>query len=120
MRLFGEVLVLCFLYGVAEIVTRLFSLSVPAVLVGMVMLFLFLVTGVIKAEYFDTSTRFFYRHMMLFLVPSIVGILKYWGILWQEGWTLLLIIIASTTFVLVTTAWGAMIFKGGGKRNADR
>jgi holin-like protein len=85
-----------------------------------VMLLLLLITGVIKQEHLETAARFFYRHMMLFLVPSVVGILKYWGILWQEGWELFFIIVVSTTFVLVTTAWGAMMFKRGGSRNADR
>jgi putative effector of murein hydrolase LrgA (UPF0299 family) len=55
--------------------------------------------------------------MMLFLVPSLVGIMKYWGMLKQEGWELFFIIVASTTFVLITTAWGAMIVKRGEKQN---
>lgn len=117
LKLLLEVLVLCMLYGIAVLVTDFFALPVPPVLTGMVLFFLLLVTGVLKPAYFEHSSGLFYRHMALFLVPSIVGVMKYWGILRQQGWALFLIIVVSTIFVLITTAWVAMLCKQGGKQN---
>lgn len=119
MNLAVEILILCLLYGLGLWITQLLSLPVPPVLTGMALLLGLLVTGVIKPERLEKASRFFYRHMMLFLVPSIVGVMKYWGILKQEGWELFFIIVAGTTFVIMATAWGAMLVKRGSRQNGN-
>jgi holin-like protein len=115
MKLLFEIIFLCILYELSVVFSHLLPLPVPPVLIGMGMLLLLLVTNVLKPEQLQCSSQFFSRHMMLFFVPVIVGIVQYWGVLQQGGWHLMFTVVMSTVFVLISTALITMIGKKGGK-----
>ncbi|MBO8162559.1 MAG: CidA/LrgA family protein [Brevibacillus sp.] len=115
MKLLFEILLLCTLYGVAVLFHQVVPLPFPPVLTGMALMLLLLLTGVVKPENWEQSTRFFSRHLVLFLVPVVVGLMNYWREIAQGGWKLLVIIVSSTAVVLIGTAWSAMIFKQRGR-----
>ncbi|MDF2960452.1 MAG: rane protein [Paenibacillus sp.] len=117
MKLLAELSFLCMLYGFSAGLTQWLSLPVPPVLTGMLLFLLLLMSGLIKTEQFERSTRFFSKHFVLFFIPAVVGIMQYWGILQQGGWQLMFIIAASTVTVLISTAVSAMLFHRGEKHD---
>ncbi|UFJ42228.1 CidA/LrgA family protein [Brevibacillus humidisoli] len=120
MKLLVEILLLSVLYGAAVLLHKVITLPFPPVLTGMVLMLFLLWTGAVKPERWELSSRFFTRHMMLFLVPLVVGMMNYWPELSQGGWRLLVIIVLSTAIVLICTAWAAMMLKRGERRNDEQ
>ncbi|WP_047152952.1 CidA/LrgA family protein [Aneurinibacillus tyrosinisolvens] len=111
MKLLLEMIFLCILYQLSVLFSYLLPLPVPPVLIGMGVLLLLLVTKVIRPEHLQRSSQFFSRHMMLFFIPVIVGIVQYWGVLQQGGWHLMFTVVISTAFVLISTALITMMGK---------
>lgn len=60
-------------YGLSEI----FHLPIPYNVIGFILLFLALVSGVIKEQHIDTTSDFIIRYMALFFVVPIVGIMEH-------------------------------------------
>lgn len=115
MKLLFEILILSVLYQVSVLITTLLEMPIPPVLIGMGLLFLLLVTGVIRPKHMDRSSQFFSRHLFFFFIPVVVGILPYWEVMKQGGWYLVITVIISTTVVLLSTAFVTMLFKEGEK-----
>lgn len=111
MKILSEILFLCILYLLAVGFSRLIPFSIPPALIGMGLLFLLLATGVIRTRQLEKSSQFLSRHMVLFFIPIMAGVLQYWGILKQGGWYLLLTIVLSTAFVIIFTAFITTICK---------
>lgn len=111
MKLLWEIGILIFIYKLGDYLTLYLHLPVPPVLTGMVLLLLLLTTGMIKPDHLERSSQFFSRHMILFFIPVIVGIMQYGDILKQGGWNLIFTVVVSTIFVLVSTAYITLIFR---------
>jgi holin-like protein len=110
-KMIAEVFFLYLLFQAGSLLANAFSLPVPPALIGMGLLFFILVTGRFKPTYLERSSSFFIRHLILLLLPAIVGVVQYKSVLEQEGWKLVLIIVCSTVVVLVSTAWMTRLFK---------
>lgn len=111
MKLIIEILVLCAIYQFSVWMTSVLHLPVPSIMIGMALLLFMLTTGVIKPNQLEQSSRFLSRHMVLFFIPIIVGIVQYWEVIKQGGWLLLFTIAISTIFVILSTAFFAILFK---------
>jgi len=109
-----EILVLFLLFLMGGAVVRLLNLPVPPGLLGMGILFILLATGIVQAHLFEVSSRFFSRHLVLLLLPAIVGVVRLGPVLKKEGWKLGLILVISTLAVLVSTAGIARLTKQKG------
>jgi len=120
MRLLVEILFLSLLYGAVVLLHQLVALPFPPVLSGMLLMLLLLRTGILQPQRWELASRFFSRHMMLFLIPLLVGIMNYWRELSAGGWRLLVIIVASTASVLIGTAWAAIWLKREGSGDDER
>ena len=80
-----------FSYFLNEILT----VFIPGSLIGMIILFIFLTTKLIKYDFVDDVGEFFVNNMGFFFIPVAVSIMNYFGILAPIWWKLLLIIIIS-------------------------
>lgn len=111
MKLIVEILVLSAIYKFSAWITSLLHLPVPSILVGMALLLFLLTTGLVKPNQLERSSQFLSRHMVLFFIPIIVGIVQYWEVMKQGGLLLLFTIVVSTVFVIISTAFFAILFK---------
>lgn len=111
MKMLWEISILILIYKLGAYITQYLHLPVPPVLTGMALLFLLLTLGIMKPEHLECSSQFFSRHMILFFIPIIVGIMQYGDILKQGGWHLMFTVVVSTVFVLISTAYITLIFR---------
>ena len=74
----------------------------PGSLIGMILLFVFLLIGLIKVESFSEVGQFFVDNMGIFFVPASIAILKQVELISQIWWKLLIIIFAA--FIVSFTA----------------
>ena len=75
----------------------------PGSLLGLGLLYAALQLGWLPLSWVEEGANWLLRHLLLFFVPSAVGILQYTGLLRFEGWGIATTIVASTALVMAVT-----------------
>ena len=81
----------------------LIPLSIPGSIYGLVLLFLALMTGIVKLSQVKEASKFFIEIMPLVFIPAGVGLLKEWEVLSKIWPSLAIIIVVSTVAVMAVT-----------------
>ena len=105
---------------VGELLKYLLPLPVPASIYGMVLMFLALLTGVIKLEHVRETGKFLIEIMPLMFIPAGVGLMSSWSTL--KPLLLPVAVITVVTIVTVMVASGhtaQFILKREEKRGED-
>ena len=89
-------------------------LPIPGNVTGMILLFLLLMTGIIKLEWIEISSNFLIRHLSFFFIPFAVGLMNLGGLLSSFAAPMLLILTVSPLLALAASA--AIVQKLGQKR----
>ncbi len=84
---------------------QLLSIPLPASMIGLVLLFLALVLKIIKLEWVEQGANWLMAELLLFFVPSAVGIVNYNEIASWQGVEMVFIIGISTFIVMSLTAF---------------
>jgi holin-like protein len=79
-------------------------LPIPASMFGLIILFLALYLKIVKLEWVEKGAKWLMAELLLFFVPSAVGIVNYDDILSLQGAEIVLLIGISTVIVLGMTA----------------
>ncbi len=96
-------LLVCQLIG--EILTRLAGLPLPGPVLGLVLLFVWLIVrGGPSIDMRDTATGLL-RHLSLLFVPAGVGVITQLDTIGQEWFPIAVSLLVSTTLGLIVTAW---------------
>ena len=74
----------------------------PGSLIGMILLFIFLLTGIVKIDSIHEVGQFFIDNMGIFFVPASIAILKQLQLISEIWWKLLIIILGA--FLISFTA----------------
>jgi len=82
-------------------------IPLPANVIGMVLLFIALRTGLVKMEWCEKASHFLLRHMMLFFIPSVVGAAFLASELTGQWDAAIVALIVSTLCGLAVTGWTA-------------
>lgn len=104
-----------------ELLKYLLPLPVPASIYGMVLMFLALLTGVIKLEYVRETGKFLIEIMPLMFIPAGVGLMSSWSTL--KPLLLPVAVITVVTIITVMVASGhtaQFILKREEKREGKR
>ena len=103
-----------------ELLKYLLPLPVPASIYGMVLMFVFLLTGVIKLEHVRETGKFLIEIMPLMFIPAGVGLMSSWSTL--KPLLLPVAVITVVTIITVMVASGhtaQFILKREEKRGED-
>jgi holin-like protein len=85
---------------VMNAVTPLLHSPIPGSILGMLLIFVLLLTGVIKLEWVDAGAKWLLAEMLLFFIPSAVGVLPYKSLLLGSGLQIAVVIVCSTIIVM--------------------
>ncbi|KZZ85117.1 MULTISPECIES: CidA/LrgA family holin-like protein [Bacillaceae] len=96
----------CF-YFLGVWLTGVFSLPIPSGMIGMAILLLALTFKIIKLEWVEKGAAWLLAELLLFFVPSAVGIVDYTELFGWIGLQMLGIILISTFLVMGATAFTA-------------
>lgn len=84
------------------VVSRILSIGIPGSLIGMALLFLLMKCKVIELKWIETGANFLLAELLLFFIPSSVGIIEYKNAFTNYSLlSLLFTIVFSTVAVLV-------------------
>ena len=78
-------------------------LAIPGSIYGLILMFVLLLTRVIKVEHVKETGEFLIEIMPLMFIPAGVGLLTAWGILKPVCVPIILITVITTVVVMVVT-----------------
>ncbi|QWI72951.1 CidA/LrgA family holin-like protein (plasmid) [Bacillus mycoides] len=103
-----QICLLYILYVIGEFLSSSLNLSIPGSILGLFLLFLLLHLKVIKLHWVDIGATWLLSELILFFVPSAVGIVEYKQIMESiQGVKIVLVIILSTLVVMAFTGLSA-------------
>ena len=89
---------------ISELIEKSLPFVLPAPVIGMLLLFAGLLTGVIKIEQIRETADFFLKNMAFFFLPAAVGLLEDLDVLKEKLFPILLICTVSTIVTFAVTA----------------
>jgi holin-like protein len=107
MKLGIIIIQVCFLHVFLFLGTELkqiIPLPIPGSMFGLFLLFLALCCKVIKLEWVEQGAKWLMAELLLFFIPSAVGIVNYQQIISLQGVEIVLLIACSTVIVMGMTA----------------
>ncbi|CAJ1317638.1 holin [Paenibacillus sp. CFBP13512] len=86
-----------------NVLVRWLHLPVPGSIIGIALVFILLQTKVIKLEWVELGANWLLAELLLFFIPSAVGIMNYIPMLEHDGVRIVVIVILSTILVMVSS-----------------
>lgn len=78
---------------------------IPGSVIGMVLIFISLLTGIVKDHQIRTVATFLTDNMTMFFLPAFMGIMDLWGIIKMNMVAWVVVVVASTVMVLLSAAF---------------
>lgn len=97
-----QIIGLAIIAGIGNMITEVLHLPLPGTLVGMILLFILLLTGVVKLEWFEQGAAVLIGELLLFFIPSAIGIIQYSQLFGSTGAMLLGVIVTSIITLLAS------------------
>lgn len=82
-----------------------FHLPVPGSVIGMVMLFILLMTGVIKLSWIEDASGLLIKHLAFFFIPIAVGLMNFGSLFLKSGISLFIVLLSSIVVGLYVTGF---------------
>lgn len=97
----GVVLLICL---ISEAVSLLLPFPFPGSVLAMIVLFILLVTGILKVDHIREKSDFMLKNMAFFFIPAGVGMIEYFDVLKECLLPFLVICVVSTVLTFAVTA----------------
>lgn len=94
----------CF-YFIGVGIQQYFNLFIPGSVIGLILLFILLMTGIVRVNWIEAGAGFMITHLVLFFIPATVGILNYYHLFAGKGILLVFITMVSTFFVMASSGF---------------
>ena len=98
----GLFFILAFL-AIGNLLSGLLGGFMPGSVIGMLLLFVSLLTGIVQDRWIRQVATFLTDNMMIFFMPAFIGIMDLWGVMKMNLWAWVAILILSTALVLVAS-----------------
>ena len=109
LRQFGIILVILL---AGEAIRMASGISIPGTVIGMVILFLLLLTKIIRVESVELITNFLLEHLAFLFVPAGVGLISSLDVIGKAWFPIMMIVIISTILVVGVTGWTVQLLQG--------
>jgi len=83
-----------------NMLTSSLHMPIPGSIFGMVLLFILLELGVVQLNWVDIGASWLLAELLLFFIPSAIGVMKYTSLLEADGVRLLALVIVGTFAVM--------------------
>ncbi|WP_083520726.1 CidA/LrgA family protein [Alicyclobacillus kakegawensis] len=86
--------------GVSNLLVAYLHIPLPGSMVGCLLLFLLLSLRVVRLAWFEQGANWLLAQLLLFFVPSAVGVIQYRHLVWADGWRLFAVMAIGTLLVM--------------------
>jgi holin-like protein len=105
MKLLTQIAVLFGICLLGESISVLLPFAFPATVISMILLFILLISGLLKTNQIQTTADFLSKNMALFLIPPGVGIISSLELLEKNILPFLLIVLITTILTFAAAAY---------------
>ena len=103
MKYMKQFCLIMFISFVGEVLHHYLPLPIPSSIYGLVILFVGLMTGVVKLSHVEETGRFLIEIMPLMFIPAAVGLLESWGIIAPIWIPIIGITLITTVIVMIVS-----------------
>lgn len=89
------------LYMIGSFIQQLLHIPIPGSMIGMLLLFLLLMTGIVKEKWISRGANMLLSHLTLLFIPATVGVMDYVELFSGKGIWSIVIVIVSTMMVML-------------------
>lgn len=79
------------------------GIMIPGNVVGMILLFLFLMTGIIRLDWVEQASKLLLNHLAFLFIPITVGLMAWGNLFRSDGLQMMVILAISTVAALIAT-----------------
>jgi holin-like protein len=115
----AQFITIIIIYSLGNGLSAWLKLPVPGSIIGMFLLFMGLLTGVVKLSWIEKIAQLHIKHLTLLFIPFTVGVFHYITIFQIEGLKLVFTLVISSLAVLLVTALIAEAFDSKITRGND-
>ena len=101
LKALGQLLVLCAVYWFSTWLVTTTGIPIPGNVVGVILLFVLLCTGVVKLKHVELAADFLLKHLVFFFMAIAVGLMEWGQVFYDYGLTLLAAIVVSAVLPLL-------------------
>ncbi len=99
----GQLFLLWVIYYASTWLVTFFHVPLPGSVLGMIVLFTLLATGIVKEEWLLAATTPLLKHLSFFFIPIAVELMEWGDLFLQKGHLLFLPLVISTLVALLVT-----------------
>ena len=103
MNILKQWILILFVYFLGEVSAKSLSLPIRGNIMGMIFLFIFLVTGIIKLEKIEDAAKSILGNLAFLFIPAGVELMNYFGIVSNYVAQILFIVVITTFIVMSCT-----------------
>ncbi|PLR87766.1 CidA/LrgA family protein [Bacillus sp. V33-4] len=100
-------------------IVAVFRIQLPGSVVGMILLFVFLLTGIIRLDWVESAASFQLKHLTLLFIPPIVSLFLSPSLQQIMRWNIVLILVVSSMCCLLGTAFFVEWYEKTKRRNGQ-
>ena len=120
MKYIKQFLIILLMAVLGGLLNWLIPLPIPATVWGMALMFIALMTGLVKLDQVEDTADFFLGIMPMLFVPLAVGLMDTWQVLAEFALPIIIIVVASFFICYAVTGKTAdIIISRGEKKTAD-
>jgi holin-like protein len=101
---FAQLFLIWAIYTLSDFIVSFLHLPVPASVIGMILLYVLLLSGILQVRYIERAASFLNKHLAFFFIPFAVGLMNYGGLIQSSGLQLLTMIAGSSIVGLLITS----------------
>ena len=111
MKLIKQFAVIFSVYSIADILSKIFKLPIPGNVIGMMLLFVLLMTGIIKENHIDEASDILIANMSLLFIPGTLAIMDEYKYVKDEIIPFIIICVFMAIVIMLATGLSAQIFE---------
>ena len=105
MKIIYQIAIIFSICWVSQVVEAFLPFAFPASVIGMILLFLLLASGVVRIEHIREKSDFLLSNMAFFFIPAGVSVINYFDVLKSSVGPLVLICLLTTVITFAATAY---------------
>lgn len=111
MKLIKQFAIIFSIYSISDIFCKSLKLAIPGNVIGMLLLFVLLMTGIIKENHIDKASDILISNMSLLFVPATLAIMEEYKYIKEEIIPFIIVCIFMVIVIMVSTGFTAQVLE---------
>lgn len=111
MKLIKQFAIIFSIYSISDIFCKSLKLAIPGNVIGMLLLFVLLMTGIIKENHIDKASDILISNMSLLFVPATLAIMEEYKYIKEEIIPFIIVCVFMVIVIMVSTGLTAQVLE---------